>query len=282
LEDRTLLSSSSLSDHLPFLSSIVVAPPAPMSASARPFAASLDARGTSAFTPEASSAAGHDFVESHREARLDELYERSNEGWRGLIAVLHLPDPATSREEVSLDAPERAVSPPGTHPEPTVAVSGPGAPAIGKSVETPGGASLLSRSGDPINVPVLSALPPDTEAPVSPAVLAAESSGETLAALPALLPQVLSLAPKAAALLEGGLPFDLPALKQGVDDFFARLADHGPPADGLRRWVRLGPWLIVVAAGAFEIARRWERKASRLTVPGDVDLRPTGLITEDE
>jgi hypothetical protein len=88
---------------------------------------------------------------------------------------------------------------------------------------------------------------------------------------------------RTAALLEGGLPLDLPALKQEVDAFFARLSALGEGGDGLHAGARLGPWLIVMTAGAVEAARRWNRRPSRRPIPGDeLIVGPATLLTEDE
>jgi hypothetical protein len=78
----------------------------------------------------------------------------------------------------------------------------------------------------------------------------------------------VGLSGAAAALLEGGLPFDLPALRQEVDEFFARLADLADAGQGSWACARLGPWLVVVSAAVVELARRWEKKASRRAAPG--------------
>jgi hypothetical protein len=93
----------------------------------------------------------------------------------------------------------------------------------------------------------------------------------------------VGLSTAAAALLEGGLPFDLPALRQEVDEFFARLADLADAGQGSWACARFGPWLVVVSAAVFELARRWEKKSSRRAAPGDeLILGPAALSTDDE
>jgi hypothetical protein len=78
----------------------------------------------------------------------------------------------------------------------------------------------------------------------------------------------VGLSGAAAALLEGGLPFDLPALRQEVDEFFARLGDLAGAGQSSWACARLGPWLVIVSAAAIELARRWEKKSSRRAAPG--------------
>jgi hypothetical protein len=71
-----------------------------------------------------------------------------------------------------------------------------------------------------------------------------------------------NLPSRAAALLEGGLPFDLPALTQGVDAFFARLGSPGPARDHIPAYARVVPWLAVLSAAALEFARRRQQLAA--------------------
>jgi len=94
---------------------------------------------------------------------------------------------------------------------------------------------------------------------------------------------LLYLPSKAAALLEGGLPFDLPALTQGVDAFFARLGALGERKDGVPAYARLVPWLVALSAAAFEVARHWRRESSGRPAWGDEPPSgPTPFLPEEE
>jgi hypothetical protein len=100
---------------------------------------------------------------------------------------------------------------------------------------------------------------------------------------PADDPEQSGLFTRVGVLLESGLPFDLPILRQDVDEFFARLSAIGQGNDDWPGYARFGPWLIVLTAVALEAARRWERKFSRRAVPGcEVVLGPANLLTEDQ
>jgi hypothetical protein len=147
----------------------------------------------------------------------------------------------------------------------------------------PEGRGGFSRRGAPLADPAGRAVPrPEAESSAAVAAVAA-GQPEVLPAPSAAGPEIVSLAVKAGALLEAGLPLDLPVLKQEVDAFFARLGELGEGGDGLRAGVRLAPWLVLLAAGAFELARRWEKRSSRRGRPGDeVVLGPAALLTGEE
>ena len=72
---------------------------------------------------------------------------------------------------------------------------------------------------------------------------------------------IAGLTGKAGALLEGGLPFDLATLGRDVEAFFARLAPLGEAGEGLAAYTWLVPWLALVSAAAFALARRGRRSS---------------------
>jgi hypothetical protein len=115
----------------------------------------------------------------------------------------------------------------------------------------PGGATLPGVAGTVV-------LPPPSRYGTAPATEALEAApAQLLAGL-----DLVHLPSRAAALLEGGLPFDLPALTQGVDAFFARLASAGEARDRIPAYARVLPWLAVLSAAAFEFARRRDRQTA--------------------
>jgi hypothetical protein len=150
--------------------------------------------------------------------------------------------------------------------------------AATKDADGGGGAALLPAGSASVEVRGKVALPA-TGGGAAP-------TGEDPEAVP---PQpaggldLLYLPSKAAALLEGGLPFDLPALTQGVDAFFARLAALGERKDGVPAYARFVPWLVALSAAAFEFARHWRRESSGRPAWGDEPPSgPTPFLPEEE
>jgi hypothetical protein len=157
-----------------------------------------------------------------------------------------------------------------------------GAAAPSQAVEARGEAAVLLRGdrgemppGEPTEAsadPPAAAEVPRRIEPTGPAAVPPPGSTEA-ASVPA----------RAAALLEVGLPLDLPALTQEVDAFFARLGALGEGGEGWHCGARLGPWLIVMTAAAFEAARRWNRRPSRRPAPADeVIVGPAAFLTEED
>jgi hypothetical protein len=92
-----------------------------------------------------------------------------------------------------------------------------------------------------------------------------------------------TLSARAVELLETTLPLNLPALKRGVDEFFARLDGLAEGGGGWHACTRFGPWLIVMTVGAFEAARGWRKRSRRRAAPGDeVVVGPVALLPDGE
>jgi hypothetical protein len=142
---------------------------------------------------------------------------------------------------------------------------GPGAALVDPvNSAAPGGAAKEGNTGE-------AALPPGGAAPAgAPGKVVLPAGGDsaapaaqTLEAAPAQAAgglDLVNLPSRAAALLEGGLPFDLPALTQGVDAFFARLGSPGEARDRFPAYARVLPWLAVLSAAAFELTRRRQQQ----------------------
>jgi hypothetical protein len=94
--------------------------------------------------------------------------------------------------------------------------------------------------------------------------------------------EILGLPSKAVTVLEGGLPLDLPTLKQDVDAFFARLEGLGEVGEGVPSAVRFVPWLVLLSAAAFELARRRDKRSARPPGSGDEIFLGLTLLPEDE
>jgi hypothetical protein len=111
-------------------------------------------------------------------------------------------------------------------------------------------------------------------------------SGNEPAELPA--PQassaldLLNVPVQAAALIEGGLPFDVPVLTRDVNAFFARLGALGEGTDGWQAGARFVPWLVLASGVAFELGRRWERRSARARAPADEVLLGTGAFLPEQ
>ncbi len=169
-------------------------------------------------------------------------------------------------------------------PAPRAAAEGspvPAAPGREGEARGPGAALLRAEAAEAPRPPASAAAAADEPPPE--AIAAGAGSPGAAAVAPPESTGDPSLAARAAALLEGSLPLDLPALKHEVDEFFARLADLGDGGDGWRGCARFGPWVIVMTAGVIEAARGWKRRSGRRASPGDeVIVGPAALLTEDE
>jgi hypothetical protein len=177
----------------------------------------------------------------------------------------------------------------------------PAAPSLGHVLAAP-----LTAPADPVNSALPGAATKDADGAGAAALLPAGSASvevrgkvalpatgggasptgedsEAVPPQPAGGPDLLYLPSKAAALLEGGLPFDLPALTQGVDTFFARLGALGERKDGVPAYARFVPWLVALSAAAFEFARHWRRESSGRPAWGDEPPSgPTPFLPEEE
>jgi hypothetical protein len=78
---------------------------------------------------------------------------------------------------------------------------------------------------------------------------------------------------RAPGLLEGGLPVDVPAVRQEVDAFFAGLARLGETGNGLPDHLRSLPWLLLASAGTLALAWYWTKPAA----PGPARRLPPDL-----
>ncbi|HKI30587.1 MAG TPA: hypothetical protein VKA46_01750 [Gemmataceae bacterium] len=140
--------------------------------------------------------------------------------------------------------------------------------AAARAAEGIGGLTLLPPGTARGDVPGEAALPPATDPPGESKPLGGEAH-EVLPAHSAGGAEAVPFSAKAAALLDGALPFDLAALRQGVDGFFVRLGGLSEETEGVPEWLRFGPWLLLASGAGAELARRWQTKSSRRTVPGD-------------
>ncbi len=155
-----------------------------------------------------------------------------------------------------------------------VAVTPPAGPAPGAGLSR--GAASFARGPALADGPREAPAPPGDAPPLSESHPSAGSETSDGAGSAALLPRVVTA-------LQDSLPFDAVRLKQGVDDFFARLGSLGEEANGFSGSPLLAAWLVVVTAAAFEFARRRERKATpRLVLGTDGLSGPLPFLTEDE
>jgi len=277
LEERTLLSVAGPLDHL-------AANPAPLLALAaalanrQPAVSDAEAGVRSDPTLEALDAAvvgaGAD-----RQASGPERYEHLEAEVRRAEAVeILLPGPAGAFD--GSVAAGRTAPPSAGHPEnaPADAAVPKAALLAGKGVEGSRGqaASARGEAGDERPRAAVALAPAESPPPR----LVPTQAG---AGLPAEDPAPIGLSARVGALLEGGLPLDLPLLKRNVDEFFVRLAEIAEGGDDMQACARLGPWLIVLTAATLAAARRWDQRSARRAAPGDeVVLGPAALLTEEE
>jgi hypothetical protein len=73
-------------------------------------------------------------------------------------------------------------------------------------------------------------------------------------------------------------PLDLSAIRQGVDRFFADLAEYAS-SGGVAAPLPIVPAVVVMTALAYECGRRWRAKAAA-TVPPAED--PVGDLSEEQ
>ncbi len=230
----------------------------------------------------ASAYAVNQEIDPDRDSALMDRGDRDgDESRRAAIQEILAACAADSRAEGEGETPSREVPSPVAAQETAAASRADSAePRAVRGTEAPGGLVAAARGEDLPSDPAQAVLAPDVPGG-GPG--AGGEFAEPARLTPAEDPAGVSWPARTAAVLEGGLPFDLPLLKNEVDAFFARWAGLTEAGDGWPACTRFGPWLVVLTAGAFELARRWERKSSRRGVPGDeAVLGPAAFLTEEE
>jgi hypothetical protein len=189
-------------------------------------------------------------------------------------------DPAAVKEPGRLGASSTVViqstsalafaEPPGAPP--------PGAPAADSN--SAGGATFVRHAVVPFGVHDRVVLMPVADGSGG-AGSTVEGSELPTSTLPTTV-EVLKVANQPGVLLEGGLPFDLPVLRQDVDAFLNRLGALGETGNGVPAWKRFGPWLVLLSAAAIEFARRWEKKNAARPLPADDLLLGAAFLPESK
>jgi hypothetical protein len=155
-----------------------------------------------------------------------------------------------------------------------------------------GGVVFFPRSAISVDGSGQGTASPPADGPAGNATPGEERTGEPVPQPPAGL-NLLPLPGQAAALLEGGLPVDLPVLSQDVQEFIHRVGTLGMAGGGAPASARFGPWVLLLSGVAFEFARRWKR-SRRLryglvsqtnpdsAATDELILGPTAFLPDDE
>jgi hypothetical protein len=161
-----------------------------------------------------------------------------------------------------------------TDPTPAALFGAPSADSDG-----PGGRLFVAHAAIPVAVQGRVVVP----AVASSGDAGAADSGADAGTTPSPAAEAVKVAVQPGALLEGGLPFDLPVLRQEVDAFFARLGALEETGAGLATWARFVPWLVVLsAAAAVEFVRRREKEGSPRPLSPDHVLLGATFLPERE